>query len=385
MAAPDTTPPTFAILAGGGTAGHLLPGLAVGHALVGRGHDPASIHVVGSDRGVEAELVPPTGFGLTQLPGRGIQRRLSRESIRLNLAAIAGLLRALGQGIAIVRARRPAVVVGLGGHAAFACGVGAVLARVPLVLVEQNVRAGAVNRALRRFATASAVAFEGTDLPRATPTGNPLRAEIRAPAANPERAAARRALGLPVEGTVVGVFSGSLGSRRINEAVLGLVERWADRSELTVRHVIGRRDWAEWTVAPPMTLDGGLGYQAVEYEERMHLLLQAVDVVVTRSGGGGAELAALGVPAVLVPLPIATRDHQAANARVVAVGGGAVVVPDAELTAERLTAELEPLLFDGEGSPNRAELAAMGAPMSAANRPDAAERVAELVERHARG
>lgn len=365
---------TWAILAGGGTAGHLLPGLAVGRALVARGHEPATIHVVGSDRGVERRLVPPTGFGLTELPGRGIQRRLSVA----NVASVIGLLRALVRGIVIVRRRRPAVVIVLGGHASFACGVGAALARVPLVLLEQNVRAGAVNRILRRVAVASAVTFEGTDLPAAAVTGNPLRDEIRAAAAAPDRAAARRELGLPAGRTVIGVFSGSLGSRRINDAVRELAERWSDRSDLAIHHVLGHRDWAERAVPKPTQPDG-LHYQAVEYEERMHLLLQAVDVAVTRAGGSVAELAALAVPAILVPLPIASRDHQTANARAVAARGAALVVADAECTGERLAAELEPLLAD----PDR--LAAMAEAMAASARPDAADRVAELVERVARG
>ena len=130
---------TWAIIAGGGTAGHLLPGLAIARALVAAGHDPGSIHFVGSDRGVEAALVPAAGFTCDELPGRGIQRRLTAA----NIGAVLGLLRGVLTGVAIVRRRRPAVVVVLGGHASFACGVGAVLGRVPLVLVGQNAREGA--------------------------------------------------------------------------------------------------------------------------------------------------------------------------------------------------------------------------------------------------
>jgi UDP-N-acetylglucosamine:LPS N-acetylglucosamine transferase len=367
--------PTWAIVAGGGTAGHLLPGLAVARALVERGHDPGTIHFVGSDRGVEAALVPAAGFGFDELPGRGIQRRLTPA----NLVAVAGLLRGLGRGVAIVSRRRPAVVVVLGGHASFACGVGAVLARVPLVLLEQNVRAGAVNRVLRRRAAVSAVSFEGTDLPRAVVTGNPLRPEIRAAAEQPDPAAARAALGLPADRTVIAVFSGSLGSQRINAAVGGLVERCADRADLAVRHVVGRRDFAAHSAAAPTSRPGGLVYQCVAYEDRMDLLLQAADLAVTRSGGTVAELAALGVPAVLVPLPIAPRDHQSANARAVAAGGGGVVVPDEECTTERLEAEIGELLANPDG------LAAMAAAMRAQARLDAADRVAELIEQQASG
>lgn len=367
--------PTWAIVAGGGTAGHLLPGVAVARALVAAGHDPASIHFVGAERGPEATLVPEAGFTVDVLPGRGIQRRLSVA----NVGAVLDLLRALWRGVGIVRRRRPAVVVVLGGYASFACGVGAVLARVPLVLLEQNKRAGAVNRALRRFAAASAVSFEGTDLPHATVTGNPLRPEIRAMAEHPDPAAARAALELPADRTVIGVFSGSLGSRRINDAVRGLVERWADRSDLAVRHVVGRNGFSGGVEGPPELPAGGIAYQLVDYEDRMHLLLDAADVGVTRAGGSVFELMAAGLPSILVPLPIATRDHQMANARAIEALGGAVVVPDAELDVDRLEHELGALLAD------RDRLAAMRTAMREGAAIDAAERAAQVVERAARG
>ncbi|HWJ61187.1 MAG TPA: UDP-N-acetylglucosamine--N-acetylmuramyl-(pentapeptide) pyrophosphoryl-undecaprenol N-acetylglucosamine transferase [Acidimicrobiales bacterium] len=367
--------PTWALVAGGGTAGHLLPGLSVARALVAQGHDAATIHFVGAERGPEAELVPAAGFTVDVLPGRGIQRKLSMA----NIAAVLDLFKALVRGIGIVRKRKPAVVVVLGGYASFACGVGAVLCRVPLVLLEQNKKAGAVNRALRRFAAASAVSFEGTDLPKATVTGNPLRPEIRAMAEHPDAAAARAALDLPADRTVIGVFAGSLGSRRINDAVQGLVQRWAHRSDLAVRHVIGRNGFSDGSDGPTDLPGDGIAYQRVPYEDRMHLLLDASDLAVTRSGGSVFELMAAGLPAVLVPLPIATRDHQMANARAVEALGGAVVVPDSELDTDRLEAELTALLDD----PDR--LAAMAGAMRGGATVDAAEQAAAVVERVARG
>lgn len=366
---------TWAIIAGGGTAGHLLPGLAVARALVQRGHDPSTIHFVGSNRGVEAQLVPDAGFTLDELPGRGVQRRLSLS----NVGAVVGILAALKQAFSIVRRRRPEVVVVLGGFASAGVGISAVLCRVPVVLLEQNVRAGAVNRVLRRFATAAAVSFDGTDLPRARTTGNPLRSEVASAAASPDRVAARVALGLPSDRIVVAVFSGSLGSRRVNEAMRGVVERWAGRSDLAVRHVIGRRDWAAYAATAPVMPPGGLVYQCVEYEDRMEQLLQAADLAVTRAGGGVAELAAFGVPAVLVPLPIAPRDHQTANARVLADAGAAIVVADAACTTERLLEEIGALIDD----PSKRE--AMSRVMTARARPAAADAVAALVEESARG
>lgn len=374
---------TRVLIAGGGTAGHLVPGLALAAALVRRGTDAAAIHFVGSDRGVEAEMVPAAGFTLDELPGRGLSRRPGPAMVKTAWA----LVSATRRGAVIVRRRRPEVVVSLGGHAAFACAFGAVLSRVPLVLVEQNVRAGAVNRVLGRFARASAVSFPGTDLPRATVTGNPLLAGLvtaaedrRGPAGDAARDQARVALGLPPDRTVVLVTTGSLGSTRVNEAVRELAVRWADRPDVALRHVAGRRDHVALATIVPARRAERLHYDLVAYEDRMALALAAADVAVTRAGAGTcAELAAFGVPAVMVPLPIATRDHQTANAAVLVDAGGAVVVPDAELDVDRLEAELGPLVDD---APRRR---AMATAMAGLGRLDAAERAAVVVEEVARG
>ncbi|MEO7837178.1 MAG: glycosyltransferase, partial [Acidimicrobiales bacterium] len=199
-------------------------------------------------------------------------------------------------------------------------------------------------------------------------------------------AAAREALGVPTDRMVLAVFGGSLGARRINEATRGAVERWRGRSDLTVYHVVGSRDWG--SPPPPSTAvaernrgpdHGGLVYRCVEYEERMPLLLAAADLAVCRAGGTSvAELAAVGLPSVFVPLPIAPHDHQTANAAALVRAGAALVVPDGELTAERLAAEVDPLLAD----PRRRQ--AMSAAGLALARPGAADDVASLLERHAR-
>jgi UDP-N-acetylglucosamine:LPS N-acetylglucosamine transferase len=161
--------------------------------------------------------------------------------------------------------------------------------------------------------------------------------------------------------------------------VRGLAERWADRNDLAIRHVIGKRDFAEFTADLPLLPNGGLLYQTVAYEDRMHLLLAAADLAVTRAGGTVFELAVMGVPSVLVPLPIATRDHQSANAAALAASGGAIVVPDPECTTDRLEAELSPLIDQADLRLKMAEA------MRTAAVPDAAERVARLVEERARG
>ena len=378
--APETrAPETWAIVAGGGTAGHLVPGLALGRALVERGHDPSSIHYVGSTRGIEARMVPAAGFGLTELPGRGFVRRLSVGAIAGNLGAAWGLTRAAVSARALVRRLRPSVVVAVGGYAAVAVGLAAAAARIPLVVLEQNAVPGSANRLLGRFARASAVSFPGTDLPRATVTGNPVRPEILAVDRSAEgRDAARAALGLPAGRKLVAVTGGSLGSLRINQAVLGVVGKWADRDDLAVRHAVGARDWDLIRSSVPALPDGGLVYQPVQYEDRMELLLAAADLVVCRAGGNTvAEISAVGVPSVLVPLPGAPGDHQTANARFLAEAGAAVLVPDDGFDADTLIGLVEPLLAD----PDR--LAAMGEAATACGRRDAADRAAALVEAHA--
>ncbi len=379
-AAPDTDAGpqqvrTWALIAGGGTAGHIVPGLAVANELVARGHEAATIHFVGASRGIEAELVPAAGFDITLLPGRGVQRSLTWD----NVGAVIGLLRAAVRAVSLVRRRRPAVVLALGGFASVAVAVAAVLWRVPLVVADQNARAGAANRLVARFAAACAVPFPETDLPRAVVTGNPVREEILEVAAAHDRDAARRELGLPLDRTVLVVFAGSLGARRLNGALYGAAERWSGRSDLAVHHVIGARDWES---RPSIETDpGGLDYRAVRYETRMQLALAAADLVVCRSGGTSvAELAAIGVPSILVPLPIATRDHQTANAGPLVRSGAAVLVPDSELDTDRLVAEVDALLG---GGPQR--LSSMADAARALGRPDAAGAVADLVERHALG
>ena len=367
----------YALIGGGGTAGHVLPGIAVARELVTRGHDVTSIRFVGAERGSDASLVVHAGFEIDVLPGRGIRRSLSLSAMRSNLAAIVGIFRSMWRGVLLMRRYRPSVVVSVGGYASLACSFGAVVTRVPLVLMEQNAKAGAANRVMRFFAKASAVPFEQTDLTRAVVTGNPVRSEILAVDRRRDRASACGALGIDDTRTVIAVASGSLGSRRINDAVFEAAKAWRDRPDLAVYHVIGRRDFASTAAAREAATGGALSYQSVEYEDRMAQVYAACDLVIGRAGGSTvAELAVVGLPSVLVPLPIAPRDHQTANAR--ALGDAAIVVADAEFTGERLVAVVTPLLDD----PSR--LAAMGSHAAALGHRDAAARVADLVESHAR-
>jgi undecaprenyldiphospho-muramoylpentapeptide beta-N-acetylglucosaminyltransferase len=326
---------------------------------------------------MEARLVPAAGFRVILLPGRGLARRLTWD----NVAAAMGLLVATARATVLIARLRPRVVVSVGGYASFPCAVAAILWRVPLVVAEQNAAPGLANRIAGRFAAACAVSFPATPLPRSVLTGNPVRPEILAVDRScPARAAARAQLGLPPVAIVVTVAGGSLGARRINDAVLGLASLWSERSDVAIHHVVGDRDFASLSNRAPAPSPGGLVYHQVAFEDRMDLVLTAADVAVQRAGASTvAELTVVGLPSILVPLPGAPGDHQSANARRLEEAGAAVVIPDDELDPVRLAAELDRLL-DDEVLRRR-----MGAAARAMAHPQAAAAVSALAEEHARG
>jgi undecaprenyldiphospho-muramoylpentapeptide beta-N-acetylglucosaminyltransferase len=373
------------VIAGGGTGGHVVPSLQVARAMVGRGHDPSSIELFGSQRGHEATTWPALEFPYTLLPGRGIRRSFAPGAIVANVGAVAGLVWACARALGSFLRRRPRIVVIVGGYASFPAGLAAVLTRVPLVSVTTDAVPGAVNGLLGRFAAANAVAFEGTELPRAHVTGTPVRPELAGLDRSAEgRHAGRHALGLPSDRRTVTAMGGSLGARRINRAVAALAGSWQADGDRTLYHVTGRRDYdafAGGAAGAPGRAKGGEGlcYRVVAFEDRMPQLYSAADVCVSRAGAMSvAELLLAGVPAILVPLPGAPRDHQTRNAEAVVALGAAVHVPDPECDGERLAKELEALLTDTD------RLRAMGEAARRHAHPEAAARIAELVDAHAR-
>jgi len=240
---------------------------------------------------------------------------------------------------------------------------------------------------LGRFAAASAVGWEDTPLPRAVVTGTPVRPQIAAvDRSAAARSTARAELGLAPDRAVVVVFGGSLGARQINRAVDGMAARWVGRPDVSLYHIVGRRDWEAYADGPDVervevAREGSDGPELVRvpYEERMPTVYAAADLVVCRAGAMTvAELASAGVPAVLVPLPGAPGDHQTANARVLERVGAAVLVPDAECTPAGLATVVEGLLADP------GLLAAMGRAAHDLARPDAAAAGAAVVDANAR-
>ncbi len=374
MSAPGTGPAAglrSVLLAGGGTAGHVNPLLAVAEEL--RRRDPSTVlTVLGTSTGLEARLVPERGLPLALVPRVPLPRRPSPDLLRLpgRLAAAVG---AAGRAIDAAGAQ---VVVGFGGYVATPAYLAARRRGLPIVVHEANARPGLANRLGARWAAAVGVTFPGTPLPGAQVVGMPLRAAVvdlaGERAADPEgtrRAAAGR-LGLDPERRTVLVTGGSLGAARLNAAVAAIAADLV-AAGVQVLHLTGAGKADDVRAALPA--GAAEHYHLREYLSEMELALAVADLVVCRSGAATvSELAALGLPAVYVPLPIGNGE-QRLNAEPVVAAGGGLLVADAELTPAWLRAHVPPLLADA------ARLRAMGHAAATAGTVAGAARVADLV------
>jgi UDP-N-acetylglucosamine--N-acetylmuramyl-(pentapeptide) pyrophosphoryl-undecaprenol N-acetylglucosamine transferase len=344
------------VIAAGGTAGHVVPALAVADAL--RAEAGARVVFVGGER-AEKTLVPEAGYELRTIAVEGLSRTNPLKAARG--VARAGM--ALGTARSILRELAPDAVMGGGGYVAGPVGAAAVARRIPLVLTEADSHLGVTNRLLARFARRVCLAFPlpGRDGQRYRVTGRPV------PPPSTDRDAARARFSLAPGVTCVLVFGGSLGARSINEAS---IEAFAG-APFHVLHACGTRDYDALRIRlgdePPAN------YDLRPYITPFGDALAAADLTVARAGGSIFEVAAHGLPAILVPYPHAAADHQTANARWMVDAGAAIVVPDAELTPRRLEDEVGALL----GDPGR--LAAMAQASRGLARPDAARDIAREV------
>lgn len=371
-AAPQRGHPAV-LITGGGTAGHVEPALAVARALLTLGVAKEDVVFVGARRGMEATMVPAAGFSVRLLPGRGFVPRLSAA----NVSSLVQLGKAFFEALWIVRRARPQVVVMVGGYAGVACSLAAVVFRVPIVVVNVDALVGRANRLVGRFAAANAVSSAETGLPRAVLTGAPVReAVLAANRSAAGRASAKAALGVDVDGQVVAVVGGSLGARTLNRAALHLRTSLGVQENVVIYHVCGARNEAEiraeLELAPPQA--ARIDYRLVPYEENLPALFSAADLVVTRAGAMTvAELAVIGTPAVLIPLPGAPGDHQAENARGLESVGAAVLIRDEQATPSEVTELVATLL----GDPVR--LGEMSTAATTMARPQAALAIADVV------
>lgn len=352
-------------VAAGGTAGHVVPAMAVAAELRASG---AEVSFLGARGKVEAELVPEAGYEIDLLDVRGIDRRNP-------LRAAVAVGKAAGAVVAarrVLRERGADVVLGGGGYVAGTVGMAAVLSRTPLVLTEADSHLGLANRLLARRAGRVCLAFPiaGREGDRYLLTGRPVPgAVLRA-----DRAEARERFGVSAGDRCLLAMGGSQGARSINlAAVAAFAEgEGSGGRDFHVIHLSGERDHDE--IARRLaSATHPERYTLIAYEDGLGDVLAACDLVLARSGGSIFEVTAAGKPAILVPYPHATADHQRGNAEWMAGGGAAEIVDDAELDAQALAERVAALLAD------EARLAAMSKASAALAMPDAARRIADEV------
>jgi UDP-N-acetylglucosamine--N-acetylmuramyl-(pentapeptide) pyrophosphoryl-undecaprenol N-acetylglucosamine transferase len=338
----------------------VVPALAVADALRAEG---AAVSFLGGSR-AEAQLVPAAGYELLTLDVRGLSR--SNPLLALRAAGLAAA--ALPRARRLLARLEADAVMGGGGYVAGPVGAAALAMRLPLVLTEADSHLGLTNRLLAPFARRVCLAFplQGREGGRYRVTGRPI------PPPYADVTAARARFGLSAGETCVLVFGGSLGSRSINVAAIEAFQL----APFRVLHICGRRDYPALAAH-----DLRPGYELVSYLDLddFGLALAAADLAVARAGGSVFELAAYGLPSVLIPFPRAAGDHQSSNARWLSEAGAAVVIADSELSAARLAGEVSTLLADAH------RLHEMGAAARELARPQAATDVAEELMAAARG
>lgn len=323
---------TTYLLAGGGTAGHVNPLLAVADGLRARDAD-ATILVVGTSEGLESRLVPERGYELLTIPKLPFPRRPNADAVRFP-----GRLRsAVSAVVEMIREHDVDVVIGFGGYAAAPAYLAARRARVPLVIHEANARPGLANRLGARYTPFVGVAFHRTPIRNARFVGMPLRHEIEVLDRDALRPAALREFGLATDRPLLLVTGGSLGARRINATMR---ESAGDivATGWQVLHITGAKS--------EITDPGVEHYHLLDYCSRMELAIAAADLAVSRAGSATvSELCAVGVPAIYVPYPVGNGE-QRFNAADVVRAGGAVMVDDARFVPTWVREHLVPLLAD---------------------------------------
>jgi len=351
------------VFAGGHSAGHIEPALNVADAI--RRLDPqASITAIGTRRGLDATLIPERGYPLELIPPVPLPRKPNLELLRMPVR-LASAVRAAG---AILHRLQAEVLVGFGGYVALPSYLAARRARIPVVVHEANARAGVANRVAALLTREVFTASASVRLAHGTPVGMPLRPAILALDRAAAAPAARAEFGLRPDLPTLLVTGGSQGAVKINRAVLGAQREFAEAG-VQVLHITGPNN----PVTPPERAPNEPPYLVRPYLSEMAAGYAAADFVLCRSGAMTvAELTAVGLPACYVPLPLRCGE-QGLNARPVVAAGGGLLVPDQELSADWISANVLPLMR------NRQRLAAMAAAAQRSASRDAAEIMARRI------
>lgn len=355
------------VIAGGGTAGHVNPAIALAQALAAH-----EVSFIGTERGVEVRLVPQAEFELRTIDVVGFDRSRPTAIFGVGTRALA----AINQTRRILSHVQPDVVVGMGGYVSLPAAFAAKSRRLPLVLHEQNIVLGLAHKVSKPLAASLAVSFEETLREagkKGVYTGNPVRQELTKLDQTEARRAALRTFDLDPDRKTLLVFGGSLGAKRINIAASGLRTLWAQRDDLQILHISGRAQFEELSSTP----SGGRGsliYRLVPYVTEMGEAYAVADLALCRGGATTvAELGVLGTASIIVPYPFHRDKQQERLGKILEVAGAAVVLADTDTSAQRV-ARLAEGLFDDDQRLSRMKDSARSF-----GRPDAAERLAQLV------
>ncbi|MCL6471642.1 MAG: undecaprenyldiphospho-muramoylpentapeptide beta-N-acetylglucosaminyltransferase [Firmicutes bacterium] len=360
------------VISGGGTAGHIYPGLALAKALQ-KIRDDLEIVYIGTSSGLESTLVPQAGLTFKAVEARGLPRKPSFKALATVFSAGWGTL----ESINILKGFKPDVVVGMGAYVSLPVVGAAVLRQIPTVIHEQNAVPGLVNRVLGKVATAIAVSYP--DMSKYFPsgkkvefTGNPVREEIL----QAKRSEAVKNFKIDKARKVLLVFGGSRGAKRINEAVVEAYDEWRAREDLQIVHATGNINYGsvkeaiEKIKSPKDTLL----YNVYPYIDNIGEAYAIADLLVCRSGATTvAEITAKGLPAILIPYPYATDNHQEKNGRQLEKLGAARVILDHDLNGRLLAETVTSLISDED------ELLRMSGASKQFGQPNAADVLAKLV------
>ena len=341
----------------------MTPAIALARAMTGD-----EVTFIGTREGVESAMVGDADFPLETISFAGFDRAKPWA-----FPAVAGRAAgAVGRARRILKSIGPDVVVGMGGYVSLPVSLAAASKRIPLVLHEQNIVFGLAHRVTKPWARRVAVSFEETLAQagrKGVWTGNPVAPELVDADLSAERERALQNFGLEPDRKTVLVFGGSLGAQRVTESALGLGSKWSTRADVQILHILGRRGG---DIQAPET--DGLIYRTVPYVERMIEAYAVSDVAVCRGGASTvAELTVVGVPSVIVPYPHHRDRQQERHGQVLERAGAAMVVTDAEATPDRLATLLDPILANAD------RRAGMRTAAKALGRPDAAQKLAEIV------
>lgn len=344
------TPTTYAVITGGATSGHVVPALSIIELLIEADHAKENLLYVGSNRGIETTLVPPTGVACMFLSVDGFQRGFSFSKIKRNFRMLSLMMRATQKATQILVQTQPRVVVSVGGYVSAPICRAARRLKIPVVTCSYDSQPGLATKMQARYAAVVAVAQLPSALPHARLSGAPVRGELRTLDIQATRTAARERLAFSPTVKLVVVMGGSLGSAVLNNATQKFVADMNEKlaANVSVLHIAGERFMDSFSLPSVIKRpDGTVQYQRIAYSNQMRDIYGAADVVVSRSGASTvAEIATVGVASILIPWKDAAENHQLTNAKSLSERGGAVLLEESQLTPEVFSHRVYELLQD---------------------------------------